>query len=44
MTGRPLYYELTTLDDRRRLVKRLYAENQFPKVTDLLLGELIQDY
>jgi serine/threonine protein kinase len=42
MTGRPPHHELATSDDRRRLVKRLYAENRFPKVTDLPLGELMQ--
>jgi serine/threonine protein kinase len=43
ITGRPLHHELIISDDRRRLVKRLYAENRFPKVIDLSLGELMQD-
>ena len=41
MTDRSLYHELIILDDRRRLVKRLYTENRFPEVTDLSLNELM---
>jgi hypothetical protein len=42
MIGRPLHYELATLDDRRRLAKRLYTENRLPEVIDLLFAELMQ--
>ena len=43
MTGRPPYYELASLDDRRRLAGQRYANGQFPKVDHLPLGALIQD-
>ena len=42
MTGRPPHQELAASANRRRLAERLYAENQFPEVTDLPLGELMQ--
>lgn len=42
ITGRPPYHEFETLDDRYSLVEQLYEKNQFPVVTHLPLGELMQ--
>ena len=41
MTNRSLHYELTTSDNRRRLIKRLYIENRFFEVINLLLNKLM---
>jgi serine/threonine protein kinase len=41
-TGRPPYHELEASDDRYKQVEELYATRQFPDVTNLPLGWLIQ--
>ncbi|KAI1935100.1 hypothetical protein LOZ66_005405 [Ophidiomyces ophidiicola] len=42
ITGRPPHHELEVSNDRYHLVERLYADNNFPDVTSLPLGQLIQ--
>lgn len=42
LTGRPPYHELAALENPRDHVKKLYAENRFPDVTDLPLGALMK--
>jgi serine/threonine protein kinase len=42
ITGRPPHHELEASDDRYQHVENLYADNHFPDVTDLPLGELMQ--
>ncbi len=42
LTGRPPYYELETSDDPYKQVEELYANQHFPDVTNLPLGQLIR--
>ncbi|KAI1907349.1 hypothetical protein LOZ12_003386 [Ophidiomyces ophidiicola] len=42
ITGKPPHHELEVSNDRYHLVERLYADNNFPDVTSLPLGQLIQ--
>jgi serine/threonine protein kinase len=42
ITGRQPYNELLPFEDRMIRVKKLYAENQFPEVGNVPLGELMQ--
>ncbi|KAL7928579.1 kinase-like domain-containing protein [Trichoderma chlorosporum] len=41
LTGRPTYYEYEASKDRSKLVRQLYAENRFPEVQDLPLGDFM---
>ena len=42
ITGKPPYYELEKLDCNLYLVEQKYEQNQFPDVSDLPLGALMQ--
>ena len=42
MTGNPPYQELSTSEDPRRDVMQLYAEDRYPVVEELPLGEIMQ--
>ena len=42
LTGRPPYYELETSDDPYKQVEELYANQHFPDVTNLPLGQLVR--
>ena len=42
LTGRPPYFEFETSDDPCKHVEELYADQGFPGVTNLLLGQLIR--
>ena len=42
LTGRPPYYELETSDNPYKQVEELYANQHFPDVTNLPLGQLIR--
>jgi hypothetical protein len=42
MTGKPPYHEFEKSETDRREVEELYTNNQFPDVTTVPLGQLIQ--
>ncbi|KAK7897036.1 hypothetical protein LTR67_004924 [Exophiala xenobiotica] len=42
LTGRHPYHEFEASDNRSHLVEQLYEENQFPDITNLPLGQLMQ--
>ncbi|KAK5214818.1 hypothetical protein LTR96_011680 [Exophiala xenobiotica] len=42
LTGRYPYHEFEPSDNRSHLVEQLYEEYQFPDITDLPLGQLMQ--
>jgi len=42
VTGKNPYHEFEASDNRSHLVEQLYQENQFPDITNLPLGQLMQ--
>ena len=42
VTGRYPYHEFEASNNRSHLVEQLYQENQFPDITNLPLGQLMQ--